>query len=110
MASATTGSMFEIMYTCRSMRRFTSQDVPEATVRELVDAAIRAPSGGNAQGLRFIVVRDPDVKRRLAEEVRKGTGWKITVDEGASRRHVAPVPSPGRMRRERDAGSPSSRR
>lgn len=81
MASATTGSVFEIMYTCRSMRRFTSQDVPEATVRELVDAAIRAPSGGNAQGWRFIIVRDSEVKRRLAQEVRKGIGWKITVDQ-----------------------------
>ena len=81
MASATNGSVFEIMYTCRSMRRFTSQDVPEATVRELVDAAIRAPSGGNAQGWRFIVVRDSEVKRRLATEVRKGIGWKVTVDE-----------------------------
>jgi nitroreductase len=46
-----------------------------------VDAAIRAPSGGNAQSWRFIVVRDSEVKRRLAKEVRKGTGWKITVDE-----------------------------
>jgi nitroreductase len=63
------------------MRRFTSQDVPEAAVRELVDAAIRAPSGGNAQGWRFIVVRDPGVKRRLATEVRRGISWKITVDE-----------------------------
>ena len=81
MASATTGSVFEIMYTCRSMRRFTSRDVPEATVRELVDAAIRAPSGRNAQGWRFIVVRDSEVKRRMAREVRKGIGWKITVDQ-----------------------------
>jgi nitroreductase len=81
MASAATESVFEIMYTCRSMRRFTSQDVSEATIRELVDAAIRAPSGGNAQGWRFIIVRNPEVKRRLAEEVRKSIAWKVTVDE-----------------------------
>jgi nitroreductase len=73
-------SIFEVMYTCRAIRSYTSEDVPEATVLELIDAAIRAPSGGNAQNWRFVVVRDPEVKRELGDEVRKRTGWKATVD------------------------------
>lgn len=73
-------SIFDVMYTCRAIRRYTSEDVPEAAVQELIDAAIRAPSGGNAQNWRFVVVRDPKVKRELGEEVRKRTRWKVTVD------------------------------
>jgi nitroreductase len=74
-------SVFDVIHTCRAMRRYTAEDVPDAIVHELLDAAIRAPSGGNAQNWRFIVVRDPDVKRRLGAEIRKRTRWKVTVDE-----------------------------
>lgn len=74
-------SVFDVIYTCRAMRRYTAEDVPDATILELLDAAIRAPSGGNAQNWRFIVVRDPEVKRRLGVEIRKRTRWKVTVDE-----------------------------
>jgi nitroreductase len=73
-------SIFEVMYTCRAMRRYSSADVPEATVLELVDAATRAPSGGNAQNWRFLVVRDSELKRQLGDEVRKRTRWKVEVD------------------------------
>jgi nitroreductase len=73
-------SVFDVMYTCRAMRRFTNQDVPDSTVLELLDSAIRAPSGGNAQNWRFIVVRDRGVKKALGEEVRKRTRWKSTID------------------------------
>jgi nitroreductase len=72
--------VFDVMYTCRAIRRYTSEDVPEATVFELIDAAIQAPSGGNAQNWRFIVVRDPEVKRELGGEVRARTRWKVAVD------------------------------
>ena len=74
-------SVFDVMYTCRAMRRFANQDVPDSTVLELLDAAIRAPSGGNAQNWRFIMIRDRGVKRALGEEVRKRTRWKSTVDD-----------------------------
>src|SRR3712207_8329313 len=33
----------------------------------LVDAAIRAPNGGNLQPWNFVVVRDPELKRRIQE-------------------------------------------
>ena len=74
-------SVIAIMHTCRAMRRFTSQDVPEEIIMELLDAAIRAPSGGNAQNWRFIVVRDSSIKRLRGAEVRRSTRWKSVVDE-----------------------------
>jgi len=57
--------LFDIMYTCRAMRRLKPDPVPEETLVALVDAALQAPSGGNAQNWRFIVVRERAQKERL---------------------------------------------
>ncbi len=78
---ASTESALEVIRTCRAMRRYTTEDVSRQDVYDLIDAGIRAPSGSNAQNWRFIVVRDMTVKKALASEVRKGTRWKINVDE-----------------------------
>jgi len=64
-------SLFDVIYNCRAMRRLDSKEVPEALLVKLVDAANQAPSGSNVQNGRWIVVRDPDVKRSLAELNRK---------------------------------------
>jgi nitroreductase len=50
----------------RSIRAFTSQPVSERDVEKLIDAARHAPSAGNIQPWEFIIVREPNVKRRLA--------------------------------------------
>lgn len=81
MNSGTAESVLEIMHSCRAMRRFECRDVPDEEINVLLDAAIRAPSGGNAQNWRFIVVRDPEVKHALGEVVRRGTRWKMAIDE-----------------------------
>jgi nitroreductase len=44
----------------RSVRHYTEQPLDDRTVDRLIDAAIWAPSGGNAQTWRFCVVRNPD--------------------------------------------------
>ncbi len=51
----------------RSIRAFASQDVPAEIVEKIVDAARWAPSAGNIQPWEFIIVRKPEIKRRLAE-------------------------------------------
>lgn len=76
-----TESALDVIRTCRAIRRYTTEDVSDRDVADLIDAGIRAPSGGNAQNWRFIVVRDHAVKAALAAEVRRGTRWKITVDQ-----------------------------
>jgi nitroreductase len=50
----------------RSVRAFKRQDVPEETVEKLIDAARHAPSAGNIQPWEFVVVRNLEVKRKLA--------------------------------------------
>jgi nitroreductase len=69
----TTIGLFEAMYTARSLRRFKPDPIPEEVLFQLFDAAIRAPSGRNAQDWRFVVITEPGIKQRLqawAEE-----GW-----------------------------------
>jgi len=51
----------------RSIRTFKSDDVSPETVEKLLDAASWAPSAGNIQPWEFIVVRKPEIKRRLVE-------------------------------------------
>lgn len=47
------------------MRRVTDQPIPREVQARILDAAVRAPSGGNAQNWRFLLVDDPEVKGKL---------------------------------------------
>src|SRR3990170_7134283 len=51
----------------RSIRNFKKQNVPEETITQLIEAATYAPSAGNIQPWQFIIVKNPTVKRKLAE-------------------------------------------
>ena len=50
----------EALYTTRAMRRVKPDPVPEEIQLRILDAAIRAPSGGNSQGWRFLIVDDSE--------------------------------------------------
>jgi nitroreductase len=65
----------EALYTTRAMRRVKPDPIPEKAVQAMIDAAIRAPSGGNSQNWRFIIVTDPDTKAALGNLYREG--WEI---------------------------------
>jgi len=51
----------------RSIRRYGPQEVPEEALTRILEAARWAPSAHNAQPWRFIVIRGPSTKQRLAE-------------------------------------------
>ena len=51
----------------RSIRKFKSDEVPDAAIRELLDAARLAPSGSNLQATRFVVIKSPVERMRLKE-------------------------------------------
>jgi nitroreductase len=63
--------LFEAMYSARALRRLKPDPVPEEVLAKILDAAIRAPSAGNAQNWAFVVVRDPEQRRRLGAIYRK---------------------------------------
>ena len=62
----------EALYTTRAMRRVKNEPIPEDVQAKILDAAIRAPSGGNAQTWRFLLVDDADVIGRLAPLYKNG--------------------------------------
>lgn len=65
--------LFAAIYTARALRRFKPDPVPDEVLFQLFDAAIRAPSGQNAQDWRFIVVTATEIKRRM--QVWAEEGW-----------------------------------
>jgi nitroreductase len=65
----------DAMETQRAIRRLRSDPVDDATVRRLLELAVKAPTGSNLQGWEFVVVRDPDVKHQLARLNRQA--WAV---------------------------------
>ena len=51
----------------RSIRKYKPDSIPDEDIRELLNSARLAPSGSNAQPWRFKIVKEADVKAKLAE-------------------------------------------
>ena len=65
----------EAMETQRAIRRLKPDPVDDELVRRLIELALKAPTGSNAQNWEFIVVRDAAVKRKLAQQNRRA--WRV---------------------------------
>lgn len=89
-----TSDLFEIIRTTRAMRRLKPDPVPNALIYKILEAGVCAPSGGNMQRWRFLVIRDTGIKRAVAVH------YKRAWDEHFGPRQRAGPPAPG-MRRER---------
>lgn len=59
--------LYDVMRTTFSAREFTNDELPDETLAKILDHARFAPSGGNRQGWKVIVVRDPATKRALGD-------------------------------------------
>ena len=65
--------VLEAIHTARSLRRLKPDPVPDALITQVLDAAIRAPSAGNAQNWAFVVVRDLELRHGLGAIYRKAS-------------------------------------
>ena len=72
--------LYEAMRTTFAAREFTGEPLPDSVLYQILDNARFAPSGGNRQGNRVIVVRDPKTRARLAE-----------LSEPAAKRYMAQI-------------------
>src|SRR6266702_6324199 len=63
----TTMSLFDAIHSQRAIRHFSAQPVSDEAIETLLHAAICAPSGGNRQPWRFVVMRDAALKRQLGQ-------------------------------------------
>ena len=60
-------SFYELMKSRRSVRSFSRRPVERKVIELCLQAAGRAPSGANQQPWKFVVVSDPEVKRRIRQ-------------------------------------------
>lgn len=56
---------YETLKTLRAVRRLRTDPIPDAVLRRILEAATYAPSGGNVQPWRIIVVADESKKQAL---------------------------------------------
>ena len=61
----------EALYTTRAMRRCRPDKIPMDVQQRILDAAVRAPTGGNTQNWRFMLVDDDAVKAKLGPVYRR---------------------------------------
>lgn len=71
----------EAMFSQRSIRRFRPDPISPADLQLVLDAAVKAPNGGNRQPARFLVLTDPDVIREFGALYREAW-WAKRRDEG----------------------------
>jgi nitroreductase len=57
----------EVIETTGSCRRYRPDPVPDDVLARVLDGARFAPTGGNRQGVRFLLVRDPGKRRALRD-------------------------------------------
>lgn len=67
----------ELLSTTRSVRKRLDLDRPvePEVIRECIELATQAPTGGNTQGWHFVVIDDADKRAKLAELYK--TGWDV---------------------------------
>jgi nitroreductase len=93
---ASGAELFHILHTMRAMRRLKPDPVPDALIHQLLQAATDAPSGGNRQRWRFLVIKDPHIKQQVQRY------YKKALDEVVAPRYRISPPPPGVTREQYD--------
>lgn len=92
-------SLQQAMETQRAVRRVLPDPVDDDVVRRCIELALKAPTGSNGQNWEFVVVRDADVKAKLAKQYRRawalygGAGKRIAArrDDDSMRKILGAV-------------------
>jgi len=74
--------LIEALRTTPATRSFTSAEVTDETLAEILDDARFAPSGGNRQGWKVVVLKDPDIRRSIRDLYLPG--WYEYLGQSAS--------------------------
>ena len=81
--------LFEIMSTTRAMRRLKPDPVPDDLIRRILQAGLAAANGGNRQSWRFLVIKDPAIKKAVQ------VLYQRAFDEVVGPRYLNSAPPPG---------------
>ena len=83
-------SFLELIKNTRSIRRFKPDPVPQEEIEKIVEAGRLAPSGFNQQPWEFVVVRKPELRKRINDFI---STYKLHSKEMESTREAAPKAS-----------------
>jgi nitroreductase len=86
-------SLMEALHSTPARRYLSTEPIADDVIRDILDAAIRGPSAGNGQFWAWIVVRDPDTKKQIADWYREG--WERHY--GSRREQILAAPDGGPM-------------
>ena len=101
----------EVVRTTFAARQFTDEPLPDATLHRILDDARFAPSGGNRQPWKVVVVKSaakrarlaelitPTIRRYLAERAAGENPWNTIEPSAVSEEQVAATPDPMPMAR-----------
>lgn len=81
--------LFDIISTTRAMRRLKPDPLPDHLIQQILRAGVSAPSGGNRQQWRFLVVKDRQIKEQIQRY------YKIALEEVVAPRYRVSDPPPG---------------
>ena len=81
--------VFEIIESCRAMRRLKPDPVPDELIARILRAGSCAPNGGNTQKWRFLVIKDRKIKEAVS------VWYKKAFDEVIGPRYLTSEPPPG---------------
>src|SRR5436190_6157565 len=80
----------EVVFSQRSIRRFKPDPIPIDDIHLMIEAAVKAPNGGNLQLARFLVVTDPTRIRQFGALYHEAW-WAKRRDEGFNDRADLPA-------------------
>ncbi len=101
--------LYDVMRTTFAAREFTDDPLPDDTLFKILDTARFAPSGGNRQGWRVLVVRDrttrealaalsaPAAKRYAAQVQRGENPWNTIDPTSVDAETIERTPAPPRL-------------
>src|SRR5215470_3922791 len=81
--------LFEIIETTRAMRRLRPDPVPDELIAKILQAGVCAANGGNTQRWRFLVIKDPKIKKQVQVH------YKRAFDEVIGPRYLNSAPPSG---------------
>lgn len=72
--------LYDAMRTTPATRTFTEEPVDDAVLYRMLDNARFAPNGGNRQGWKVIILKDPAIRTRIRELYQ--LGWREYTEHG----------------------------
>ena len=66
--------LYDVLLKRRSIRKYTSEEIPEENLKKIIEAGLLAPTSRNKKPCRFYVIKDKEILLKLSEAKASGAG------------------------------------